>query len=52
MIDAVRTTLRRYSWQGVMRPDIIADAIKRDAKVIGPISCRCTRISRRCTSDF
>jgi predicted NBD/HSP70 family sugar kinase len=35
LIDAVRTALRHYSWQGVMRPDISAGAIGRDARVIG-----------------
>lgn len=35
LIDAVRTALSNYSWQGIMRPEIIPGAIGRDAKVIG-----------------
>ena len=35
LIDAVRVALGSYSWQGVMRPELIAGAIGRDAKVIG-----------------
>jgi predicted NBD/HSP70 family sugar kinase len=35
LIDAVRAALGKYSWQGIMRPDIIPGAIGRDAKVIG-----------------
>ncbi|MEN3278842.1 MAG: hypothetical protein V7631_4632 [Massilia sp.] len=35
LIDAVRAALGRYSWQGIMRPEIIPGAIGRDAKVIG-----------------
>jgi len=35
LIEAVRTALGNYSWQGIMRPEIIQGAIGRDAKVIG-----------------
>jgi len=35
LIDAVRMALGSYSWQGIMRPEIIPGAIGRDAKVIG-----------------
>ena len=35
LIDAVRVALGSYSWQGIMRPQIIPGAIGRDAKVIG-----------------
>jgi predicted NBD/HSP70 family sugar kinase len=35
LIEAIRAALGRYSWQGIMRPEIIAGAIGRDAKVIG-----------------
>lgn len=35
LVDAVRTALGHYSWQGIMRPEIVAGAIGRDAKVIG-----------------
>ena len=35
LIGAVRTALGSYSWQGIMRPEIIPGAIGRDAKVIG-----------------
>ena len=35
LIDAVRTALSNYSWQGIMRPEIIPGAIGPDAKVIG-----------------
>ena len=35
LIEAVRMALGNYSWQGIMRPQIIPGAIGRDAKVIG-----------------
>ncbi|MBA4094441.1 MAG: serine/threonine protein kinase [Candidatus Accumulibacter sp.] len=35
LINAVRAALGQYSWQGIMRPEIIPGAIGRDAKVIG-----------------
>ena len=35
LIEDVRTALGNYSWQGIMRPEIIQGAIGRDAKVIG-----------------
>lgn len=35
LIAAVRAALGQYSWQGIMRPEIIPGAIGRDAKVIG-----------------
>ncbi|MGX4641590.1 ROK family transcriptional regulator [Massilia sp. SYSU DXS3249] len=35
LIDAVRTALGCYSWQGIMRPEILAGAIGRDARVMG-----------------
>lgn len=35
LIDAVRAALGQYSWQGIMRPDIIRGAIGPDAKVMG-----------------
>ena len=35
LVDAVRAAMNAYSWQGILRPDIVAGAIGRDAKVIG-----------------
>jgi hypothetical protein len=35
ILDAVRAALGQYSWQGIMRPDIIPGAIGPDAKVMG-----------------
>lgn len=35
LIEAVRAALGQYSWQGIMRPDIIPGAIGPDAKVMG-----------------
>ena len=35
LLDAVRTAMGRYSWEGVMRPDLHQGAIGVDAKVTG-----------------
>ena len=35
LVDAIRMALGQYSWQGIIRPEIIPGAIGRDAKVIG-----------------
>jgi len=32
LIEDVRTALGNYSWQGIMRPELISGAIGRDAR--------------------
>jgi len=35
LLDAIRVAMRRYSWEGVMRPEVHQGAIGVDAKVTG-----------------